>query len=430
MAMEQGFGNLVAGILSGMQQGQRQKELDKIAAEERKMKQKLVDFELKENERKAKKDEFMMNMIAGVLGGGQQQQGQQDQQGQAGVGYDQGGNSISVDAPLPFFGQQQGSTVATPSTPQNGTTVSMSGPGSGGGLADMLANMDPQTAMAMEYLGLPIGTALRMGSANETKRSNAASEEMARKNYDLSKQRMEFEKGKVEYKDTGTGFVGFTPTGAPAGMFSKPVGSEAKNFMHKETGQPPPPNMTYDELLAPGSPYASVPEKQTVESAGKVATAKSGISAIQQARSLIVKEDGTVDRKIVASMQRIPGVGIQGVPFTKGRELRSNYWNALDAKVRAMTGAAITKDEQPLYEMMFLPSPLDSDEHIKSKMDMLENFLSSFSSSIDPRSFKGKSPAEKQRELISAFTEYQNAGRQGSGTRTRVKINERGEVVQ
>lgn len=127
----------------------------------------------------------------------------------------------------------------------------------------------------------------------------------------------------------------------------------------------------------PSLEWQSKPTKpKTAEVSGKLATIKDAIPIVDKVEGDLII-DGKVDRKRVFEMW-------SRFPYSKGREMKDDIMKALDAKIRAMTGAAITADEVPFYEKQYIPSPLDSDEQIKSKLKALKSFLQSSKEMMAP----------------------------------------------
>ena len=80
------------------------------------------------------------------------------------------------------------------------------------------------------------------------------------------------------------------------------------------------------------------------------------------------------------------------IPGTDAAQYDKQATQALEAWLRAMTGAAITKEELNSYRDMYMPRPWDSEEVAKDKITRL-NAL--FSSSLDMMGSKLPSSARK-----------------------------------
>lgn len=117
----------------------------------------------------------------------------------------------------------------------------------------------------------------------------------------------------------------------------------------------------------PGGPATVLSPEQ----AAKTELLANGIKDVQRYRDLVFK-DGKPDRGIIVGMST---PGMAGVPGTSSRLAYSYIYNAVEAKLRAESGAAVPESEVQRVAKRFVPSPLDNDETIKSKVDRLEEFL-------------------------------------------------------
>lgn len=64
-----------------------------------------------------------------------------------------------------------------------------------------------------------------------------------------------------------------------------------------------------------------------------------------------------------------------GTPGTKGRQARSAMLNAINAQLRAESGAAVPEEEVDRAFERFVPSPLDDDATKQQKLDSLNSLL-------------------------------------------------------
>lgn len=106
--------------------------------------------------------------------------------------------------------------------------------------------------------------------------------------------------------------------------------------------------------------------------AAKAELLNQGISDMAEFKGMLIDKDGKVNRGIIAGMS-IPGT--TGLPGTDARIAYSLISNAIEAKLRAESGAAVPKEEVTRMADRFVPSPLDSDATIMSKMRRMEAFL-------------------------------------------------------
>lgn len=130
-------------------------------------------------------------------------------------------------------------------------------------------------------------------------------------------------------------------------------------------------------------------DKVTPEQGGRIAGLVQAQDLAKQVRADIFDEKGGINRVNILNTQGLPG--FSGTPGTQGRIVRQRMENAIDAVVRARTGAAMTKDEMEKTLDQFLPSPLDSDAGIVDKMDRFDQFVGGALEVITlPESFRAK----------------------------------------
>ena len=132
----------------------------------------------------------------------------------------------------------------------------------------------------------------------------------------------------------------------------------------------------------PGGPVG----RKTPEQAAKVSLLTTAKEILPQVRNALVSEDPetgekSVDRALVATMST-------NAPFTQGRLARTRLLDAVEAKLRAESGAAVPQQEVVRAAQRFIPNPLDSDESVIDKMDRLETFLDTSLKATDPELFE------------------------------------------
>lgn len=165
---------------------------------------------------------------------------------------------------------------------------------------------------------------------------------------------------------------------APGPMDMPVMGTDVQNWKNAE-GKIPPPGMTPNQLRAQG--YEIVEKEKTPDVAGKIATTEAALKSYDEYKKLIIDpKTGKVNQKNILAMS-VPGGGF---PKSEGRRAYNLFIEGLDAKIRAMTGAAITKEEVPFYERMFMPSPMDDDKTAMSKVRRYEEFLKSYLRELKP----------------------------------------------
>lgn len=110
-------------------------------------------------------------------------------------------------------------------------------------------------------------------------------------------------------------------------------------------------------------------EKRTPEEAGRISGLVQAQEIGQNVRAQFIKADGTIDRALVmTSFAKAAG--------TKGRSVRNDMQIAIDAVLRARTGAGVNDAEMKQVVEQFLPGPLDSDAGIAQKLDRFDQFIS------------------------------------------------------
>lgn len=112
------------------------------------------------------------------------------------------------------------------------------------------------------------------------------------------------------------------------------------------------------------------PKPDTVqpEVAGRISGLVQAQEIAGQIQQKFIRPDGSIDRALVMT-------SFGNVAGTKGREIRNDIGIAVDAVLRARTGAGVNVTEQKQVVEQFLPSPLDDDATITSKMQRLQQFI-------------------------------------------------------
>ena len=155
----------------------------------------------------------------------------------------------------------------------------------------------------------------------------------------------------------------------------------------RQMGFPPPPAFAQREGDAPIPQTGGGNQPATVNSAlppgwevignkpipvteaAKVAAVKGAKDALSTVKAAVIRKDGTIDRGLVTNM-------FLGTPFTEGRRRAQELRDALEARLRAESGAAVTESEFDRTLDRFMPSPFDSDAAIRSKFQRMEQYLS------------------------------------------------------
>lgn len=169
-----------------------------------------------------------------------------------------------------------------------------------------------------------------------------------------------------------------TPRGNPrqAGLseLDQPMTAAEREAFRGPGGELPPVGISPRDIQA-GGPFRQVPSEQrkavTPEQAGKIQNVDLGIEAVETMRTQLLTKDGGLApgaRIALAQMEA-------NIPFTRGRQLRSDSLTAIDAIVRARTGATMNESEKVDTYRELVPSALDDDKTIVAKLNKLEAFL-------------------------------------------------------
>jgi hypothetical protein len=118
----------------------------------------------------------------------------------------------------------------------------------------------------------------------------------------------------------------------------------------------------------PGGPAG----KLSAESAGKVALIKQGEMDVTRFRDLISKKDSQGNVTGYKN-DKLAGLAIYGAPGA--RQEYSTLFNAINARLRLESGAAVPEAEVERALKTFAPNVTDSDKTIKSKIDRLDEFF-------------------------------------------------------
>jgi hypothetical protein len=130
--------------------------------------------------------------------------------------------------------------------------------------------------------------------------------------------------------------------------------------------------------------------KETPEAAAKMALINQGIEDVKRANKMLFSQDGKIDRALLAkAMVSLPG--------TSGREFNSYIYNAIEAKLRAESGAAVPESEVKRMARRFVPGTMDNDSTIKSKMSRLNEWLGMAQTMTDPSGSRARHSGGKQR---------------------------------
>jgi hypothetical protein len=259
----------------------------------------------------------------------------------------------------------------------------------GGGIVDQMAKsqtdfMDPTGAM---FLGDATGLGFPAVSAQQQRGSEAAQRDVrAGERIDLREKT--FERGfqeRIPYTEHVPGRGEVTRFRSkygqpPEGVVSKLPTLKLKTRIDSKTGEKTevPVDRTGKEV---GKRTVIEPLKgQSAEASAKIALAYNGIQYTKQLKSMFVNPDGTINQKMILSANApMGGIG-------EGRTAKAVFLDALDARARAATGAAMPESEIKNYTAMYFPSILDLQNPgtIIDKMKRLDSFMTDYLGTLDP----------------------------------------------
>lgn len=127
-----------------------------------------------------------------------------------------------------------------------------------------------------------------------------------------------------------------------------------------------PQNPAAGVVPIPGGPAT----ERTPEQAAKEQMLEVARAVAPEIQNLLFDEDGRVDRTNLFSSR----IG-SGVPFSEGREMAARFETGIQAITRGETGAAMPPQEVENTRKRFQPHPLDSDETIRLKWQMYNDFI-------------------------------------------------------
>lgn len=200
------------------------------------------------------------------------------------------------------------------------------------------------------------------------------------------------------------------------------TGAKRRRY-RKKFGAPPSLSMQRGELIEPpeveshtyekegktfevirnartGKPVTSPKEIKPVkgessETASKISLAINALEYNDKLEKMFINPDGSINRQIILSGNApFGGIG-------EGRTARSMFKDAMDARIRAATGAGMPKTEEANYDKMYWPMVLDSDELVKDKLKRLRSFTTDYLKVMDPsgritRSLRSNEQMQKQ----------------------------------
>ncbi|MGI9499790.1 MAG: hypothetical protein ACR2P3_07115 [Geminicoccaceae bacterium] len=144
-----------------------------------------------------------------------------------------------------------------------------------------------------------------------------------------------------------------------------------------QIGGKPPTGFRFKEASDPMQGVEAIPggpaDRMSPEAAAKTQLVAQGATDVRSAREMIINSDGSINRKLLGAAN-VPIIG-GPVPGSDGVLLFSLMFNAVNAQLRAESGAAVPEQEVIRGMDRFLPSPFDNEETVNSKLDRLEGLL-------------------------------------------------------
>lgn len=135
----------------------------------------------------------------------------------------------------------------------------------------------------------------------------------------------------------------------------------------------PPANYMWKDPNNPAAGVDPIPggpaEKTNVGDAGKEQMLEVARSATPNINRMLFNPDGSINRKNLAASS------FGGIPYTQGKTLANQFELGIQAITRLETGAAMPAEELENTRARFQPGPLDSDELIRIKYQMYQDFI-------------------------------------------------------
>lgn len=145
-----------------------------------------------------------------------------------------------------------------------------------------------------------------------------------------------------------------------------------------------------------GGPLHPKPTDMSALDAGRLELVKQAAKEVRDVKASLIK-NGKVDRSLLFNTN----VPFGGTPFSEGRKVNSRLMDAIEAKLRAETGAAAPEEEVKRIAERFRPSILDDDANVIDKLNRLEEFVSGVGKTMDPQNRFGGNPGKKDLSKMS-----------------------------
>lgn len=123
---------------------------------------------------------------------------------------------------------------------------------------------------------------------------------------------------------------------------------------------------------APGEILEGVktaPPKVTMKESSDIASVRDSAIIAKKVHDKLITDDGSIDRALIASMYG-------KLPYTEGRQLAQELEQAVFNYIFIKSGQTVTEQERDRWLSIFMPSPFDDKDTVKSKLMRLDRFFS------------------------------------------------------
>lgn len=153
---------------------------------------------------------------------------------------------------------------------------------------------------------------------------------------------------------------------------------------YRQPGQQGAPQPT----AQPGQPTISrvgdpSPKAMPPEQAAKLQMVQQGINTVQQAEQMLFGPDGKTFNRGLMAESNMPLVG-GSMPGSEGAGVRALLLSAIEARLRAESGAAVPPEEVRRAAERFMPNAYDSPEVARQKIQLLKEGLQGGIGLMDP----------------------------------------------
>jgi hypothetical protein len=166
--------------------------------------------------------------------------------------------------------------------------------------------------------------------------------------------------------------------------FRPPVGAQGGQPAPGGAGVPSPGAAAQQ----PGQPTISRvgdpnPKAMPPEQAAKLQMVQQGVNSVQQAEQMLFGADGKTFNRGMMAESNIPVLG-GSMPNSEGAGVRALLLTAIEARLRAESGAAVPPEEVKRAAERFMPNAYDSPEVARQKIMLLKEGLQGGIGLMDP----------------------------------------------